>query len=351
MCGILAIAIAFLGRAQASIFDSARAKLSDITAPALLEVRAPLAAIENWLQGLGTIVSIYRENLALKRENAELRRWQEVALSLENRVRRYEQLLNAVPEEVMPAITARVIGESNRPFVKTMILNAGNEHGVRKGQAVADDRGLIGRIYLTGERTSWVILLTDLSSRVPVVIESSQRRAILAGDNTPMPALDLDLAGGTATPESASAGDRVLSTGDGGLLPAGVPVGVVVKDGVALRVALFAGSAGDYVRILDYGVPPPPTTAESSAPASLGVKPAAPPQPASTGASTALPPKPGAPPATPPRSVSTVASTALPPRPAAPPATPPQQPASTVTSTTPPEPAARPAATQSEEAQ
>ena len=106
----------------------------------------------------------------------------------------------------MPSITARVIGESNRPFVKTMILNAGTEHGVRKGQAVADDRGLIGRIYLTGERTSWVIRLTDLSSRVPVMIETSQRRAILAGDNTPTPALDLDLAGGTATPEVAAAG-------------------------------------------------------------------------------------------------------------------------------------------------
>lgn len=293
VCGILAIAIAFLGRAQASIFDTARAKLSDITAPALLEVRAPLVALENWVASLGTIFSVYRENLELKRENAELRRWQDVALSLENRVRRYEQLLNAVPEEVMPAITARVIGESNRPFVKTMILNAGTEHGVRKGQAVADDRGLIGRIYLTGERTSWVILLTDLSSRVPVVIESSQRRAILAGDNTPMPALDLDLAGGTATPETATEGDRVLSTGDGGLLPAGVPVGVVVKDGFGLKVALFSGSAGDYVRILEYGVPAPPSATTGSTPASLGLRPTA----ATTSTlavSTTLPPKPAA---------------------------------------------------------
>ena len=296
LCGLLAIAIALLGKAQASIFDTARAKLSDITAPALLEVRAPLVALETWIEGLGTIFSVYRENLELKRENAELRRWQEVALSLENRMRRYEQLLKVVPEEVMPSITARVIGESNRPFVKTMILNAGTDHGVRKGQAVADDRGLIGRIYLTGERTSWVILLTDLSSRVPVMIESSQGRAILAGDNTPAPALDLDLAGGTATPGSAKPGDRVLSTGDGGLLPGGVPVGVVVEDGRDLRVSLFAASAGDYVRVLDYGVPPPPSAAANSTPASLGLRPATSDRPTSTVAvSTTLPPKPAAP--------------------------------------------------------
>jgi rod shape-determining protein MreC len=292
---VLAIAIALLGRAQASIFDQARAKLSDITAPALLEVRAPLVAFQNWVEGLGTVLSVYRENLELKRENAELRRWQEVALSLENRVKRYEQLLNAVPEEVMPSITARVIGESNRPFVKTMILNAGTEHGVRKGQAVADDRGLIGRIYLTGERTSWVILLTDLSSRVPVVIESSQRRAILSGDNTPTPVLDLDLAGGTPTPGTAQPGDRVLSTGDGGLLPAGVPVGVVFEDGSDLRVSLFAASAGDFVRVLDYGVPPPPPPTRS-APPSLGLRPTAPTRTTSTVAvSTTLPPRPAVP--------------------------------------------------------
>ena len=294
LCGILAIAIALLGRAQASIFDSARAKLSDITAPALLEVRAPLVAFQNWVESLGTVFTVYSENLELKRENAELRRWQEVALSLENRVRRYEQLLNAVPEDVMPAITARVIGESNRPFVKTMILNAGTDHGVRKGQAVADDRGLIGRIYLTGERTSWVILLTDLSSRVPVMIESSQRRAILAGDNTPTPALDLDLAGGTATPDTAKPGDRVLSTGDGGLLPAGVPVGVVIEEQGELRVALFAGNAGDFVRVLEYGVPAPPTTGANSAPASLGLRPTTPERTSSVAVSTTIVPKPPA---------------------------------------------------------
>jgi rod shape-determining protein MreC len=274
LCGVAAIAIALLGKAQASIFDTARAKISDIAAPALLEVRAPLVALENWVESLGTVFTVYRENLELKRENAELRRWQDVALSLENRVRRYEQLLNSVPDASMPSITARVIGESNRPFVKTMILNAGTDNGVRKGQAVADDRGLIGRIYLTGERTSWVIRLTDLSSRVPVMIETSQRRAILAGDNTPTPALDLDLAGGTATPGTAAPGDRVLSTGDGGLLPAGVPVGVVVEDGGSLRVSLFAASAGDYVRVLEYHVPPPPSAVGNTSPASLGSRPA-----------------------------------------------------------------------------
>ena len=130
-----------------------------------------------------------------------------------------------------------------------MILNAGANGGVRKGQAVVDDRGLIGRIYLTGERTSWVILLTDLNSRVPVVIEPSRRRAILTGDNTASPKLELDVGEGAIHP-----GDRVLTTGDGGLLPPDLPVGVIMGGGDAPEVALFAAAdASDYVQVLDYG--------------------------------------------------------------------------------------------------
>jgi rod shape-determining protein MreC len=124
------------------------------------------------------------------------------------------------------------------------------------------------------------------------MIESSQRRAILAGDNTPTPVLDLDLAGGTATPGTASPGDRVLSTGDGGLLPAGVPVGVVVEDGRELRVSLFAVSAGDYVRVLEYGLPAPPS---APTPASLGLRPASSSRTSSVAVSTTLPPKPADP--------------------------------------------------------
>ncbi len=287
VCGMIAVAIAIFGKAEASIFDAARTRLSDMTGPALLEVSAPLVAFERWVQSVGTVFSVYRENIELRKENAELRKWQDVALSLENRMRRYELLLNTAPDPAPPAVTARVIGESNRPFVRTMILNAGTDQGVTKGQAVADDRGLIGRIYLTGKRTSWVILLTDINSRVPVVIEPSMRRAILAGDNTPAPRLDLDLGTG-----AANAGDRILSTGDGGLLPAGLPVGVVMGEGNERRVSLFtAAAASDYVRVLDYVVPPPPSDPADFSPAVAAGKPPAATATASAARNVSRPPE------------------------------------------------------------
>jgi rod shape-determining protein MreC len=249
VCAILSVAIALLGKTQASLVDGARAKLSDFASPALSETRAPLAAFERWTAGLSSLFGVYRENIQLRQENAELRKWQNVALALEDRVKRYELLLNAAPNREGKQVTARVIGESNRPFVSTMILNAGADEGVKKGQAVVDNRGLVGRIYLTGERTSWVILLTDLNSRVPVVIEPSRRRAILVGDNTASPKLELDVGDGRINP-----GDRVLTTGDGGLLPPDLPVGVVMEGTDTPSVAMYAAAdATDYVQVLDYG--------------------------------------------------------------------------------------------------
>ena len=60
----------------------------------------------------------------------------------------------------------------------------GNANNVKPGEAVVDARGMIGRIYLAGDRTSWVILLTDLNSRIPVTIAPGNVQAIMAGDNT-----------------------------------------------------------------------------------------------------------------------------------------------------------------------
>jgi rod shape-determining protein MreC len=250
ICAVVAVFIVLLAKTEANLFDSARAKLSDYAAPVLEKARSPLAAVQGWVDSLGTVFAVYQENIRLRQENAELRKWQNAALSLENRLQRYELLVNAVPDPEIPSITVRVIGQSNRPFVQTMILNAGKDRGVRAGQAVVDARGLIGRVYLVGERTSWVISLTDLSSRVPVIIEPSNHRAILQGGNMTS-SLQLD-----SGPADVKTGDRVLSSGDGGLLPPGLPVGTIVTEGDAFRVALYSDAqTADYVQVLDYQAP------------------------------------------------------------------------------------------------
>lgn len=258
---VLAVVLVLIGKAQSSLFDRARAEFSDWTAPMLEAVRAPLNGVSRWFGSIGDVFTVYQENLRLKEENARLRQWQSAALQLQDRVKRYRLLLNAVPDPALGSLTAHVIGRATRPFLDTMILDAGKNNGVHEGEAVVDPRGMIGRVVLTGRRTSWVILLTDLNSRIPVMIVPGNAPAILAGDNTETPYLE------TVSPSvKVRAGDQVVTSGDGGLLPPGLPVGVVIADGDGYRVALFAdATTSDEVRVVDFKLPreePPPVSAD-----------------------------------------------------------------------------------------
>jgi rod shape-determining protein MreC len=276
----LAVVLVLLGKAQGGLFDKARAHVTDLMAPVLEKVRAPVAGFDRWMGSISEIFSVYEENLKLKDENARLRQWRNVAIVLQGRVGRYQQLLHAVPDPKMNMVLANVIGRANRPFLQTMILDAGREEHVLPGQAVMDPRGMLGRIYLAGSRTSWVILLTDLNSRIPVIIAPGNSPAIMAGDNSPMPALDM-----VSRTVTLHAGDQVTSSGEGGLLPAGLPIGTVVRDGQGgFRVALLAdSSASQDVEILSFSKPTEAAPAKAQLPAeAAGLKPEAPPPPVPT---------------------------------------------------------------------
>jgi rod shape-determining protein MreC len=291
----LAIVLVLLGKAQSGLFDKARAHVTDFMAPVLQKVRAPVAGFDRWIGSVTEIFSVYEQNLKLKDENARLRQWRNVAIVLEGRVGRYQALLHAVPDPQMNRVLARVIGRVSRPFLQTMILDAGRENHALPGQAVVDARGMIGRIYLTGQRTSWVILLTDLNSRIPVTIATSSGnagniQAIMTGDNTAYPSLDMVSHTVTLHP-----GDQVTSSGDGGLLPAGLPVGTVVSDGAGgWRVALLADAAASQdVEILNFSKPPEALPAIAQLPVeAAGLKPQAPQPPPAPAAAAPTPPKP-----------------------------------------------------------
>jgi rod shape-determining protein MreC len=267
----LALVLVLLGKAQSGLFDRARVHVTDWMQPMLERVRGPVQGFDRWMGSIGEIFSVYNENLKLKQENARLRQWRNAEIVLEGRLKHYQALLHALPDPKLNAVLARVIGRSSRPFMQTMILDAGTDTNAKPGQAVVDASGMIGRIYLAGKHTSWVILLTDLNSRIPVTIAPGNVQAILAGDNTSMPLLDE-----VARTATLKVGDQVVSSGDGGLLPQGLPIGSVVADGKGhWRVALLAdpGQSQD-VEVLHFAEPPEQLPATATLPVvAAGLKP------------------------------------------------------------------------------
>ena len=289
----LAVALILIGKAQSTLFDRTRAVVTDWAAPALHIARAPLVGLDRFMGSIGEVFSVYQENLRLKDENARLRQWRNVAVVLSDRVKRYQLLLRAVPDPALSSVMARVIGRSNQPFLQTMILDAGKSQGVKPGQAVIDARGMIGRIFLTGRHTSWVILLTDLNSRIPVNIEPGNVQAIMAGDNTGAPTLDLLSQNVTLKP-----GAQVVSSGDGGLLPPGLAIGTVIANpSGGFRVVLLADSASsEDVNVVDFKLKmeKPPAPSPNDLPATAAglppaAPPAAPPAPTMNGTTPAVP--------------------------------------------------------------
>ena len=108
---LAALVLVLVGKAQSGLFDTARARITDWMAPMLEEVRAPIGGVERWFGSIGEIFSVYSENLRLKEENARLKQWRNTSVVLEGRVRHYEALLHAVPDQKFAAVLARAVEE------------------------------------------------------------------------------------------------------------------------------------------------------------------------------------------------------------------------------------------------
>ncbi len=246
------VGLMVLGQAESRLVERLRVAVTDTMAPILDAVSRPTATVAALVDEVNALINLRSENARLRQANERLRQWHAVASALERQNAAYEALLNVVDEPRPSFITARVITDAGGAFVRTLLLNAGARDGVRDGQAVVSVDGLVGRVVGTGQRSARILLLTDLNSRIPVVVESTRVPAILAGDNSDRPRL-------TFLPVDAvvNLGERIVTSGQGGMLPPGLAVGEVfsMSDGVAGVRPFVNWHTLEYLRVLDYALP------------------------------------------------------------------------------------------------
>ena len=246
------IGMLVLGRIESNFVERLRVGVTDTVAPVLEALSQPSATVAAIVEDMRSLADLHGENERLRTVNERLLQWQAVARTLEQENLAYKELLNLVDDPHPAFITARVIGDAGGAFVRTVLLNAGTDDGVRVGQAAVNAEGLVGRVVEAGRRSTRILLLTDLNSRIPVVMEKTRVPAILAGDNSDHPRL-------TFTPVNAlfEPGERIVTSGHGGMLPPGLPVGEVVStnSGVARVRPYVNWSALEYLRVLDFALP------------------------------------------------------------------------------------------------
>ena len=201
----------------------------------------PVTGTINLVRDFQSYQRIYQQNQELRRELQQMKSWKEAALQLEQENARLLDFNSVRLDPRLTHVTGVVMADSGSPFRQSVLLNVGRRDGLLDGWATMDGLGLVGRISGVGENASRVILLTDTTSRIPAVIQPSGQNALVVGDNTRSPPIDF-----LENPDLVRPGDRVVSSGDGGVFPAGLVIGQVAKDpGGRLRVRLSA----DYERL------------------------------------------------------------------------------------------------------
>lgn len=244
-----AFGITLVGKAESVLFERLRAGVVDFVAPVMNAMSRPAATVADAIDGIAELGRLREENAKLRAQNERLLQWQTAGHKLSGENDRLRQLLRFVPESGVDFVTARVVGDSGGVFVRSIVVVAGARDGVARGQAAVTGDGLIGRVVSVGARSARILLITDLNSRIPVLFEESRERAILAGDNTAAPKISFLRHGARV-----NTGDRIVTSGHGGVLPPGLPVGIVSNvSGDEIHVRPFAElDRFEFVRVIAY---------------------------------------------------------------------------------------------------
>ena len=219
---VASLGLLLLGRASPMVGERARTTLSDGLAPIYAVLAAPMTGARDAAQTIAQWTALHHENVRLNEENERLRRWYDVAMALDAENAELKSNLHWLPDPTLSFVTARVVADAGGVYARSVLVSVGPNHAVRKHQVALDANGIAGRVTEVGERSARILLITDINSRVPVMLEHSRGRAILAGANTAWPRL-LFLPEGVKPEE----GERVLTTAEANAFPAGLPVGTV----------------------------------------------------------------------------------------------------------------------------
>jgi rod shape-determining protein MreC len=229
---LAAVALLLLSRIDHSATRVLRLAISDALEPVLSTAagaREAIAGLSSRVQGLARADA---ELARLRRENDELKAWRARADDLQTRVNELSEASHAPRETEWPFLSARVIADGTGGFVRSVLVNAGREHSLRVGYPVVNRDGLVGRVVGIGRRSANVLLVSDVTSRIPVLVGRNKVRAVLAGENGAAPRLTFVTGG------DVSGGDEVVTSGTGGVFPRGLKVGRVVATGREPRVQL-----------------------------------------------------------------------------------------------------------------
>ena len=195
-----------------------------ISTPIIKIISLPITSSIDLIVNFNKLATAKKENIQLKEELFKLQNYYLTSLAIHQENKELRSALNFVKSKTENYKIARVIGMSHQAFDQKLLIDSGKSRDIKEGQIIAGNRGVIGRVSEVFEDKSRILLLTDSSSRIPIIASRARNRGILAGNNSGLMEI-------LYLPKNhqINIGDKIFTSSDGDAVPPGLLIGVVRK--------------------------------------------------------------------------------------------------------------------------
>ena len=219
---IFVLMLIFSSYLYPTISHTVKMKILDYSGNIINSIYSPISTVNNSLSNISNIINTYNINNELIKENENLKIIENQIIVLQSENEELKKLLSISNDIKYKFITAKIISKSNLSFIRSSILMSGKKDNILLSSPVIYNNTLLGYINEVGFNSSRVLSLTDINVKAPAVILGKDVKVILAGNNSKY--LDilnyLDIS-------SLKSGDKVFTSGDGNMYPAGLYIGKV----------------------------------------------------------------------------------------------------------------------------
>ena len=248
--GLLSLSLIYIDSTK-KIYSDSRSNIRDAILAISSTIASPAILLEQGFSYINKISNLYEElDEYKKQQTLSSNIFQELSM-LRQKVKVYENELGFIKDNALSSMAAEIFTDSSNRYFSSILIKAGSFHGLEENDTIVSSKGLIGRVTELGLKVSRGLLLTDISSRVPVSISSNEMQGILIGQNLKKPRIyyikkmiDLDI------------GDLVVTSGKGGIFPSEIPIGILASKDIKnqyIEVDLFETVHNlSRVRIINY---------------------------------------------------------------------------------------------------
>ena len=232
---LFSIFLLFVETIESKPLNFLRSVIKDSIYRGSVIVSSPAKGVGILFENTKEHITLYGNYEKLKKENVELKNQlaDSEFLALEN-----SQLKEIIGEQIdsdSNYVTSRVMLDKQSPYLNSFILNNGSNKEIKKGMAVLDGKNFIGRIVDVNYFSSRVLLISDLNSKIPVIVQPDGYQAILSGRGTKNPVLEY-----LPKNNSIENGNKVYTSGKEGIFSPGIPIGEIKFENEKINVNLFS---------------------------------------------------------------------------------------------------------------